>query len=130
MNIVMLGYDELLTIYKYISLHFTASQIARKMNIAPSTLYRVVKSNLQIKKRNTYSLQFHFRDCKFVPECKKTLSRCPTECPKYRQYLCEKITRFPFFSRFLRFADLLYKRTSLLESSPRLPTSPGAPKRN
>jgi transposase, IS30 family len=99
-NIVMLGYDELLTIYKYISLHFTASQIARKLNIAPSTLYRVVKSNLQIKKRNTYSLQFHFRDCKFVPECKKKLSRCPTECSKYRQYLCEKITRFPFFCDF------------------------------
>ena len=100
MNTVMLGYDELLTIYKYISLHFTASQIAKKMNIAPSTLYRLVKSHLQIKKRNTYSLQFHFRDCKFVPQCKKTMTRCPSECSKYRKYLCEKITRFPFFCDF------------------------------
>ena len=95
-----LGYDDILTIYKYISLNFTASQIAKKMNIAPSTLYRLIASNIEVKKRENFSLSFHFHECKYVSECKKTIKRCPTECERFQKYLCEKLCRFPFICDF------------------------------
>lgn len=96
----MLGYDEILTIYKYISLNYTASQIAVKMGISPSTLYRMIMTNIEIKKRTVFSLSYHFHECKFVPECKKTIKQCPGECERYEKYLCDKLHRFPFICDF------------------------------
>jgi len=95
-----LGYDDLLMIYKYISLKFTASQIAKKMNVAPSTLYRVLTTNIEIKRKVNFSLSFHFHECKFVSECKKTIKRCPAECERFKKNLCEKLCRFPFICDF------------------------------
>lgn len=95
-----LGYDDLLTIYKYISLDFSARQIAKKMNISASTLYRLIAGNIEEKKRESYSLSFHFRECKFVSECKKTIKRCPDNCERFEKYLCEKLCRFPFICDF------------------------------
>jgi len=95
-----LGYDDLLTIYKYISLDFTASLIAKKMNIARSTLYRILTTNIEIKKKVNFSLSFHFHECKFVSECKKTIKRCPPVCERFQKNLCDKLYRFPFICDF------------------------------
>jgi len=96
----MLGYDEILTIYKYISLNYHASQIAMTMHISPSTLYRMITANIEIKKRNIFSLAYHYHECKYVPECKKTIKRCPDECERFEKYLCDKLHRFPFICDF------------------------------
>lgn len=96
----LLGYDDLLTIYKYISMNFTASQIAKKMNIARSTLYRLIANNSEVKKREHFSLSVHFHECKFVSECRKTIKRCPAVCERFEKYLCEKLCRFPFICDF------------------------------
>lgn len=95
-----LGYDDLLTIYKYISLDLSASQIAKKMKISTSTLYRLIANNIEVKKRESYSLSFHFRDCKSVSECKKTIKRCPDVCDRFEKYLCDKLCHFPFICDF------------------------------
>jgi len=95
-----LGYDDLLTIYKYISLDFSASNIAKKMNIARSTLYRIIARNIEEKKRENFSLSFHFRECKYVSECKKIMKRCPDNCERYEKYLCPKLLKFPFICDF------------------------------
>ena len=95
-----LGYEDILTIYKYISLNFTASQIAKKIHISPSTLYRIISANIEVKKKVNFSLSFHFHECKFVPECKKTIKRCPDKCERFQKYLCEKLCRFPFICDF------------------------------
>ncbi|OHE39988.1 MAG: hypothetical protein A2Y16_02075 [Tenericutes bacterium GWF2_57_13] len=96
----MLGYDEILTIYKYISLNFTASQIALKMHISPSTLYRMIMTNVEIKKQVKFSLGYRYHECKFMAECRKTIERCPMECERFEKYLCDKLHRFPFICDF------------------------------
>ena len=95
-----LGYDDLLTIYKYISLDFSATQIAKKMKISASTLYRLIAGNIEVKKREGFSLSFHFRDCKYVSECKKIMKRCPDNCERYDKYTCPKLLKFPFICDF------------------------------
>jgi len=95
-----LGYDDILTIYKYISLNFSALQIAMKMHISPSTLYRIIATNIDIKKKSNFSLSYHYHECKYVPECKKTIKRCPAECERFEKYLCDKLCRFPFICDF------------------------------
>lgn len=96
----MLGYDEILTIYKYISLHFTASQIATKMNISPSTLYRMIRANIEIKKQFKHPHSYRYHECKNIPECRKTIERCPLDCERFEKYLCDKLHHFPFVCDF------------------------------
>ncbi|MCK4551384.1 MAG: hypothetical protein KAU02_00605 [Tenericutes bacterium] len=43
-----LDYEDLLKIYKLISLNYSAYNI---INIHPSALYRLIKTNLEIKKK-------------------------------------------------------------------------------
>jgi len=95
-----LGYDDILTIYKYISLNFTASQIAMKMHISPSTIYRLIATNIAIKTRSNLSLCYRYHDCKLLSECKKTIKRCPAECERFKKNQCDKLNRFPFICDF------------------------------
>ncbi|MFA5007583.1 MAG: IS30 family transposase [Candidatus Izemoplasmatales bacterium] len=96
----MLGYDEILTIYKYISMDFTASQIAMQMNIAPSTLYRIIARNTEVKQRNNPGLCYRYHDCEHLSECRKKIERCPAECERFEKHLCGKLRRFPFVCDF------------------------------
>jgi len=96
----MLGYDEILTIYKYISLNFTASQIAMTMHIVPSTLYRMIITNIDIRKQIAFPHTYRYHECKYLPACRKTIERCPLECERFEKYLCDKLHRFPFICDF------------------------------
>ena len=95
-----LGYDDLLKIYKCISLDYTASQIAVKMHVSRSTVYRVIQTNIEAKRKAPTRPDPRFRDCMHFPECRKTLKHCPAVCERFAKYLCPKLVKFPFFCDF------------------------------
>lgn len=95
-----LNYEGILSIYKYISLGYSASQISYKMHIHPSTLYRLIEGNIEIKKRNAELGTYKYRNCTKLNECKKTIQRCPLSCERFEKYLCPKLMRFPFICDF------------------------------
>ncbi|MDT8337491.1 MAG: IS30 family transposase [Candidatus Izemoplasmatales bacterium] len=94
-----LDYEDLLKVYKLISLDYSAYNISTIMNIHPSTLYRLIKNNLEIKKNN-FNQNSHFRDCIYLPECRNLISKCPNQCDRYKKYLCYKLKSFPFVCDF------------------------------
>jgi len=95
-----LDYDGLLSIYKYISLNFTASQIAMKMHLSASTIYRVIEANLEVKGKTKDYLTYRYQDCQYLSECKKTLKQCPPVCERFQKNICPKLRQFPFICDF------------------------------
>lgn len=95
-----LSYDDILTIYKYISLNFTASQIAMKMHVSESTLYRIISANIEIKSPTKFSLTYRYRDCKKLSECRKAVKQCPMDCERFQKNLCGQLCEFPFICDF------------------------------
>jgi len=95
-----LGYDDLLKIYKCISLDYTASQIAVKMHVSRSTVYRVIQSNIDLTKTAPRRPDPRFRNCRHMAECQKKIRQCPAVCERFEKYLCPKLVKFPFFCDF------------------------------
>jgi IS30 family transposase len=94
-----LDYEDILKIYKLISLNYSAYNISKIMNIHPSTMYRLIKNNLQIK-TNPFNQNINYRDCIHLTECRHKINRCPKVCERYQKYLCPKLRKFPFICDF------------------------------
>jgi len=56
-----LQYDDLLNIYKCISSNYTATQIALKLSVSASMVYRVIERNVETQKKSDW---FHCDSCK------------------------------------------------------------------
>ncbi|MDT8337485.1 MAG: hypothetical protein RQ856_06640, partial [Candidatus Izemoplasmatales bacterium] len=77
-----LDYEDLLRIYKLISLDYKAYHISSIMHIHPSTLYRIIKSNIQVK-TSKYNRSYRYKSCIHLSECRKQVKRCPDDCPRF-----------------------------------------------
>ena len=96
-----LNYEKILTIYKYMSLDYQATQIAGMMHIARSTIYRIIRNNIEIKyKYKGDATKYPYLDCVHIGECKKTIKRCPNACERLIRNLCPKLLKFPFICDF------------------------------
>jgi len=95
-----LDYDAILTLYKYVSLDLSASEIARKMRIARSTIYRIIELNIEIKRKTSGYLNYQYHDCVHRPECQRTIKQCPKVCERFSKNLCPKLLKFPFICDF------------------------------
>ncbi len=96
-----IDYDGILTIYKDLSMDLSASEIATKMNISPSTLYRLIESNIEVKMNTKeYLMCYRYHDCIHLSECKKTVKQCPNICERFQKNLCPKLKKFPFICDF------------------------------
>jgi IS30 family transposase len=95
-----LGYDDILCIYKWISMNFTASQIAMKMHVSASTVYRLIQNNVEIKLRTKEYANLRTKACQHLHECLKTRKDCPDICERFQKYLCPKLSAFPFICDF------------------------------
>ena len=96
-----LNYEALLTIYKYISLEYSAEQIAKELSLAKSTIYRIIRNNIEIlHKTKGYVRKYPYQNCVHISECKKTIKHCPEKCERFKKYLCPKLLKFPFFCDF------------------------------
>jgi IS30 family transposase len=94
-----LDYEELLKIYKLISLNYKAYQISSIMHIHPSTLYRLIKNNIRIKTFD-YTHNYRYKTCAHLKDCRKKIKFCPSKCERYVKYLCSKLKSFPFICDF------------------------------
>ena len=95
-----LEYDDLLHIYKCISLNFTAKQIAKKLHVSASTVYRVIENNVEARKKTNECHSTRYRDCQHIGECRKTIRQCPVSCDRFKAFLCPKLAKFPFICDF------------------------------
>lgn len=95
-----LNYDDILHIYKEISLDKSALEISAKLNIAPSTLYRLIKANTEIKTLTEGFRNYPYKSCIHLHACRKEISRCPKSCDQFIKWLCPKLKSFPFFCNF------------------------------
>lgn len=96
-----LDYEDLLKIYKLISLNYSAYNISKIMHIHPSSLYRLIKNNLKIKQAN-FNRTYRYRNCIHLPECRKLVNYCPDNCEQFEKYLCSKLKSFPFICDFCK----------------------------
>ena len=98
-----LNYEELLKIFKYISLGYTQERIIQSTRINRSTLYRLIIINSKITTDET-GLSFvskKYRNCIHLLECKKQgINNCSYGCNKFKIRLCPKLKRFPYICNF------------------------------
>jgi IS30 family transposase len=95
-----LNYDDILHIYKLISLNESAIEISNKLNIAPSTLYRLIKTNIEVKRLTSNFRHYPFKSCVHLHACRKEIKRCPKVCEHFVKWLCPRLKSFPFFCNF------------------------------
>ena len=95
-----LDYDDILQMYKCISLNYTARQIARKLHVSPSTVYRLIEKNLEIRRKKPDFVSARYRDCQHIAICQRKVRECPPACAGFQSFLCPKLRRFPFLCDF------------------------------
>ena len=64
-----MDYDDLLLLYKYISLNYSAKKITQLLKKDRSTIYRIIICNSRIENERTYSIRF--KNCEHLLKCKK-----------------------------------------------------------
>lgn len=82
----------------FIESKYTASQIAKELNVSRQTIYREIKRNLQIispiQPWNLKPNCIHYSDCfQGIPT---KLRHCDPKCPKYELTKCSNLDKFPF----------------------------------
>lgn len=95
-----LNYDGILHIYKLISLNYSAIEIAEELKINPSTIYRLIKGNIQVLPIRQVLRNYPMKDCVHLHACRKSIKKCPSECDRYIKWICPKLKSFPFVCNF------------------------------
>ena len=97
-----LDYEELLHLYKYISLGYTLEQVVNLLGKSRSTIYRVIVQNSRFvaDARASYHSE-KFCDCSKILECKSNgIAHCDPNCTKYKKWICPKLKNFPYICNF------------------------------
>lgn len=97
-----LNYDDILHIYKLISLDHSAIEISNKLKINPSTLYRLIKTNTEVKTITKGFRDYPHKTCIHLPMCRNLVKRCPNDCDRFVKWICPKLKSFPFFCNFCK----------------------------
>lgn len=83
-----INYDELLKIYKFISLGYSLKKIINLVNKNRSTIYRLIINNSKWNKGSSVfgSLKnTRFKNCSNLLNCKRNgITSCPNSCPNYK----------------------------------------------
>ena len=96
-----LNYNELLKLYLYISKGYSINYIASLLNCNKSTIYRVIHKHREFHTGQTIFASKYYKNCMYINECKNNkIYRCPSNCPKFKKYECEKLREFPYICDF------------------------------
>lgn len=100
-----MNYEELLMLFKYLSLGYSCSKICQLTGKNRSTIYRLILNNSQSdseKNLTTNHLRnLKFKDCANLLKCKKSgISSCPETCSLFRKWICPKLKKFPYICNF------------------------------
>ena len=94
-----MDYDDLLLLYKFISLNYTERKITQLLKKDRSTIYWIIISNSRIENERTYSIRF--KNCEHLLKCKKDgINNCPVSCPNFKKWLCPNLKKFPYNCNF------------------------------
>lgn len=97
-----MNYEDLLKLYKYISLGYTYKKVSELTGKNRSTIYRLILNNSQ---EDTTTFNPHnwglFKDCCNVVNCKRNgITSCPETCPTYKKWICPNLKKFPYICNF------------------------------
>lgn len=99
-----INYDELLKIYKFISLGYSLKAIIHLVNKNRSTIYRLIINNSKWNKGSSVFASLkntRFKDCSHLLNCKRNgITSCPSSCPNYKKWICPKLRSFPYICNF------------------------------
>ena len=98
-----LNYDELLVLFKYISLGYSQKKIVQLTNKNRSTIYRLIINNSKIEQGAAQKvlLSKKYQNCSHLLKCKKDgLNCCPNNCPSFEKWVCPKLKSFPYICNF------------------------------
>jgi IS30 family transposase len=95
-----LNYDDILYIYKLISIDYSALEISKELNVNPSTIYRLLKENRYIRQIGKSFRSYKFKNCIHMNQCRKTIKACPSDCDRYVKKVCPLLQSFPFICNF------------------------------
>ncbi len=93
-------HDDILYIYKLISLNYSNMEIADDIGVNASTIYRLIKSNIQIAPVKKSFRNYPMKNCIHRQICRKSISSCPEGCTCYIKWICPKLKKFPYICNF------------------------------
>lgn len=109
-----LNYEELLLLFKYISLEYPMGKITQLLHKNRSTIYRLIINNSRLVKELIHTTSTKYKNCKHLLECKKTgIDKCPIECKSFKKWMCPKLTKFPYICNFCEEKNLCRKEKRL-----------------
>ena len=98
-----LNYDDLLKIYKYISLGYSSKKVTQLTGKNRSTIYRLIVTNSKFEKGSTSHLypSQKSQNCTNLLKCKRDgISSCPKDCPNFQKWICPHLKSFPYICNF------------------------------
>ena len=99
-----INYDELLKIYKFISLDYSLKTVIHLVNKNRSTIYRLIINNSKWDKGSSVFTSLkntRFKNCSNLLNCKRNgIASCPNSCPNYKKWICPKLRSFPYICNF------------------------------
>jgi len=98
-----MSYDELLLLYKYISLNYSSKKVVQLLKKDRSTIYRIIIDNSKIDKSSTGHLSntSKYKNCQYLLNCKRNgIDHCPENCPGYKKWICQNLKKFPYICNF------------------------------
>lgn len=97
-----LDYEDLLNLYKYISLGYSLEQVANLTGKSRTTIYRAIVQNSNFVTDLRSGFRFNkFANCSNILECKsKGIKQCDLSCSKYKKWICPNLKNFPYICNF------------------------------
>ena len=100
-----MDYEQLLTLFKYLSLGYSCSKISQLTGKNRSTIYRLLIKNSQSDIDNNQSTSHlqggRFKNCIHLVNCKREgIPSCPENCQNYKKWICPKLRKFPYICNF------------------------------
>lgn len=95
-------YEEMLLLYKYISLGYSLKKVVQLLGKNRSTIYRLICNYSKFEnKYKLYRYSNKRTDCQNYLKCRQNgIDVCPLNCKTYKKWICSKLKNFPYICNF------------------------------
>lgn len=97
-----MDYEDLLLLYKYISLGYSSKKVSQLTGKNRSTIYRLILTNSEDDTSKVFSPHFgNYKHCTHLMDCKRDgIKHCPDPCPTFKLWICPRLRKFPYICNF------------------------------